>query len=120
MYYLKNTESHLQFKSLCGYFSLFQIDTDGSVRLSVHEINEWFENDHMLSPLGDAQHTEVTTAQPPRSRVSLCSHHSCTANTNARRQHHPSLCEQMTVDVQAYLTITVFALITSIIQEERN
>lgn len=57
-------QSHLQLKSLCDYFSFLQSDIDGSVRLSVHQINEWFENDHMLSPLGTAQHTEEDTPRP--------------------------------------------------------
>ena len=56
MYYKKKeVQSRLQLQSLGDGFSFLPSDMDGSVRPSVHWINEWLANSHMLSPLSDAQ-----------------------------------------------------------------
>ena len=51
----KKAQSRLQLQSLGDGFSFLPSDMDGSARLSVGRMNEWLENSHMLSPLGDAQ-----------------------------------------------------------------
>lgn len=57
----------MHYKKIESHSLNLQSDMDGSVRLCGHQIDEWFENDHMLSSPDHAQRTEKTL--PPK----LCS-----------------------------------------------